>query len=386
MPSRFRMPTNESAASSKADPDFEERFVTSYLRNLDAQFAMPRIEHLGPGSFAGPCRFLEHQSPVDLWNQYCVLEEHEGRQPATLPTFMRIYHKIFGTFLKYRDKREHAQCNTCALHRRCIKESNTKADRIASTKDYSMHVLHQWMDRQIYWKLRALSQRFFQAGTDQMSRQLAGDNIYSSAITLIADGMDQSKLRVPRILGRFSKVLEQLFRPTLHLNGVWIHGWKLFIPIGDESLKKDSQTQLETLARAISQLCVERGGLPLGLHLQQDNCFREGKNKFVLLFMLIMVVSGSFRWASCGYLRTGHSHEDIDQVFSCIARLLKGKSYQSPQGLIELLRSASQPGEVRKIHATDVSPYKLDQTALWKQFTEQIGISFRGLRTSTKTL
>ena len=377
MPTRFKLPSEPSVARRNGDPDFEDRFVSSYLRNIDAQFSMPRIEQLGPGSFAGPCRFLEYRQPVDVWHQYSAFEEHEGRQPASLATFMKVYKKIFGTYLKYRDRTEHAQCNSCALLRRKIKESSSRADRLAQVREYSMHILHQWMDRQVYWKLRALSQRFFQAEITHIPRQLAGDNLYSSVITVICDGMDQSKLRVPRIVGRHSKILEQLFRPTLHLSAIWVHGWRLYLPIADESLKKDSQTQLETLARALSELCVAKG-LALGLHFQQDNCFREGKNQYMLCFCLSLVLFGCVRWSSCGYLRTGHSHEDVDQVFGCLSRLLRGKGFNDPAQLIQLLQTAARPGEARQIHGTQLTAYKLDQTACWKNFTDQFGISFKG--------
>lgn len=380
MPTKFKMPSEGMVVRGSTDDDFEERYVNSFLKDIDAQFSLPRIEHLGPGSFAGPCRFLEYAQPIDIYYQYSVHEDTQGRKPAAFSTFMRIYHQVFGKYLKFRDKREHAQCNVCASHRRKIKLAKTKSTRVQFVKEYSMHVLQQWMDRQIYWKMRALSQRFFATSVHSGHLQ---DNIYSSCLTCIMDGMDQSKLRTPRFQGRISKMAEALFRPTLHLAAVWIHGKKIHLPISDESLKKDSTTQLEQLARALSDLVADvgSGGLPLGCMIQQDNCFREGKNQFVLLFALILTIAGAFRWTGLSFLRTGHSHEDVDQIFGQLSRLLRGKSFCTPEGLIRILQTAAgTPGQSRQIRGTAVAPYKLDETACWKPFTQQVSFVLKGLR------
>ena len=47
--------------------------------------------------------------------------------------------------------------------------------------------------------------------------------------------------------------------------------------------------------------------LPLGLHIQADNCSREGKNQYVIKWCALNVLIGTFRWISLGFLRTGHS-------------------------------------------------------------------------------
>lgn len=66
--------------------------------------------------------------------------------------------------------------------------------------------------------------------------------------------------------------------------------------------------------------------LPMGLHIQQDNCSREGKNQFVLRFCIILILLGTFRWCCLGFLRTGHTHENIDQLFAQVCTVLARKS------------------------------------------------------------
>lgn len=393
LPTKFVMPSEEIQkrhdVAGTAD-DFDERYVQSFLKNIDAQFAMPSPDQLGPGSFAGPRRYLEHAQPIDLFYQYVVMEEADGRQPASLATFMKVFHQVFKMHLKFRDKKEHAECNLCGRFKQRIKSAVSKAQRTEHVRQYSAHLLAQWLDRQVYWKLRTLSLSFFRNDLGQTIQ----DSIYSSRLTEIVDGMDQSKLRCPRFgYDRLTKSLERLFRPTLHLTCAYIHGFKAFLPVTDENMRKDSTTQAEVIIRSLSALCDSLGGsnLPLGYHLQQDNCYREGKNQFVINLLLLLQLIGAFRWTACGYLRTGHSHEDVDMVFGQISRLLRGKKFETPDDLISLLKRTVESRDSRNSNADKPShlqgagatPYKLDQCAYWKVFVQQVGVHWKGLRPSS---
>ena len=79
--------------------------------------------------------------------------------------------------------------------------------------------------------------------------------------------------------------------------------------MSDEDLKKDSETQIEALLLALSEVFSEcNGQLPMGLHVQQDNTCREGKKQFFSSAMILLVVLGVFRWTAMGFLRMGHSY------------------------------------------------------------------------------
>lgn len=134
-------------------------------------------------------------------------------------------------------------------------------------------------------------------------------SVASNCLCLNIDGMDQSKFRIPRVNHPAqSKLLQRLFRPTLHVSGAWLHGFRLSFWVSDEDLRKDSNTQQEILSRTLSDLYNEFGTLPLGCVLQQDNCYREGKNRYIISHMILLVAIRCFRYCICTYLRTGHSH------------------------------------------------------------------------------
>lgn len=148
-------------------------------------------------------------------------------------------------------------------------------------------------------------------------------SVASSCLCLIADGMDQAKFKLPRVRERKSKLFLRLWRPKLHVAAAWAHGSQICFSISDEDLKKDSATQCEIVARCIDSVLERTQGLPHGLAVQQDNTVREGKNQYFMVFMMMTVALGTFRWANANYLRTGHSAKSdirfFDYVFQSVA-------------------------------------------------------------------
>jgi hypothetical protein len=55
---------------------------------------------------------------------------------------------------------------------------------------------------------------------------------------------------------------------------------------------------------------------PSVLHLQFDNCSCEKKNKYMLAYCHWLVFNKVFRSITISFLPVGHTHEDIDQMFS----------------------------------------------------------------------
>lgn len=180
---------------------------------------------------------------------------------------------------------------------------------------YTTHLLSQWLDRHTWWATTVASQGWFWANA-RVGLDMSYTSMSLSVAAVIADSMDQAKFRIPRsrFLQRASKAFEALHRPAAHVYGVWLQGAHLDLWVSDEDLRKDSCTQIEGIARMIQKALDRFGHLPLGLHLQQDNCSRECKNTYMMNFMVVLVLLGVFKWAVLAYLRKGHTHESIDQV------------------------------------------------------------------------
>lgn len=321
---------------------------------------------------------------MDLFIQYQAYCEAAGLATAAFTTFRRVMKSIFASHLRFRDKGDFGQCDVCHKLRKRIRSATTKQLKAINIRLYSQHLLQQWSDRQFYWNHRTLSRNYFSQGL-HFSKRFAGSDLASSVITVIQDGMDQAKLRIPKWgYAKLSKAATKLYRPATHLLASWLHGFRLFLYLSDEDLKKNSETQLETLSLSLQDLFGHCSSMALSLHLQQDNCAREGKNRFVMCFMLLIQILGVCRFTSLGYLRTAHSHDDVDQVFGQITRLLMGKRCQSASEMIALLEDCIQQGHQSeksgRLRGSVAVANKLDQVSCWKKFVNQVGVSFKGLR------
>ena len=112
-------------------------------------------------------------------------------------------------------------------------------------------------------------------------------------MTIILDGMDQSKTDMPN-LRRISKSTANLQKLRTHLVGAIVHSG--LCPMGKEYFgvfdlfqwKHDSNLTMNIIL-IVLQLVNSRFGLPPVLNLQLDNCWRENKNKFVFTFLSLLV-------------------------------------------------------------------------------------------------
>ena len=164
LPTKFKMPNGYATECEPSeDGDFQLRYVTNFLQSLDAHYKVPDLHSLGPGSFQGPRRFLQHRKPIDLFYEHVAFESQQERTPAGLASFMRIFHKVFRTHLCFRAKGEHAECNVCSKLKRQISRATTEELRKKAHRAYSEHILSQWIDRQTYWSIRTLSQAWFRS-------------------------------------------------------------------------------------------------------------------------------------------------------------------------------------------------------------------------------
>ena len=57
----------------------------------------------------------------------------------------------------------------------------------------------------------------------------------------------------------------------------------------------------------------------------------------MLRFASRLVLQGTFRWVTLGFLRTGHSHENIDAVFGQLAMVLVQNRFDTPEDIVEIV-------------------------------------------------
>lgn len=126
-----------------------------------------------------------------------------------------------------------------------------------------------------------------------------------------------------------AKDLSTMQRPRAHITGVIVHGYFTLFTVSSPDFPKDSTTMIEIVAHCLT-LLQNRGVYlrDIALRVQADNTPREMKNNPFLNFLAFCVANQILHRASLSSLRTGHSHEDVDQLFGQLAKhLISWKAY-----------------------------------------------------------
>ena len=151
-------------------------------------------------------------------------------------------------------------------------------------------------------------------------------------------------------LDRASKVFGNMYATKMVVVGVLNHGQRprAIANVFPSHVAKDSSLTCHLLSVALQHAsrCNPEYYQSLGqldtrvLYLQMDNATSENKNKLVVGFCGLLVLFGLFSKVKISFLPVGHTHEDVDQMFSCFSRGLKNQSVLAPSALKAIMRKA----------------------------------------------
>ena len=212
---------------------------------------------------------------------------------------------------------------------------------------FHQHLRAQYSDRMLYWEARGLAR------------------LQGHTICIIADGMDQSKWDLPRSRILKGKDFSNMQRVKMHVTGCIAHGHCCMVAVSAPDTKKDGNASVEILAHMLTHL--KQKGIPLSqshLVLQHDNTCREFKNHSGLRFCASQVSSKNLMGVTCSFLRTGHTHEDIDQMFSRMSKhLQRVPVLQTPDDVCNTINDFLQ--EAHMPHEKDRRVTRMDTVRDW---------------------
>lgn len=292
------LPENINSGEPLSDSDQETERCLDFTTEEQFLHLAPEIG-LGLEEAQGLCkRFLPPGTLADSYRCYSAVCSVLGMKKACWQTFHSEYRKNWESKLGFRGQGQHAKCDCCEDLKQRIRTAATLQERHEQCLALECHHREQFADRRCYYRLRDMSQRFYQGHLDAQS------------ICIIIDGMDQSKFRCPRNLPG-KKTFADLERPTLHMAGAIIHGLAELYLIADADVKKDPDTELETLMMALDLAARSGHDFPRHVNVQGDNCVREMKNQWVIYAGATLILFDVLDSITYNYLRTGHTHEDI---------------------------------------------------------------------------
>ncbi|GBG82102.1 hypothetical protein CBR_g34382 [Chara braunii] len=239
-------------------------------------------------------------------------------------------------------------CSTCLKIKTCHSQATSVFEREMFGKALEKHQLMQAEERQ------NLSKHRHKASSHP-----------SEYVAMIIDGMDQSKSVLPHFteVPKDSKLKEGNF-VKVHVVGAKVPGLSsnASATVFFDNFKSDSNCMLIVLHRQISQLPVP---FPSVLYLTLDNTSKENKNKFVLSYLVFLVKMRVFSKVKLNFLLVGHTHEDIDQMFSCFSRK---QAAHGTFDLLELQHVIRESYKVEQDHGVHVE--EMTKTMDWKLYVQ----------------
>lgn len=282
-----------------------------------------------------PRRHLQHCRLSDLWWQFVAwhssCEAIAGDVPCpSWSTFWRRWQARWQCVLGFREVAQHSQCQLCF---RCSaflhKGRGTPEEKRRCAEDWRAHLAGQYHDRLIYWHMRWFS-------------RLRTKGI----LCIIIDSMDKAKLPFPQYEWRKPKCLDRLRRPRMVVTCAWAHGFCCDFYISHDELNPHGASAFcEILSRTIQHVMdiCRRDNIqpPEHLVVQSDNTTSQAKNSEVGMFLSTLVGRKLMLSALLNFLIVGHTHEDIDQLFSVLlALVVRRHRFQTPMELVTEIQIA----------------------------------------------
>ena len=196
------------------DADDIDRHVNGFLKRLQTYSSDIDVHLIGPGTFKGERRHLQHGNQTELFYEYFAFCEARSQLASSYTTFIRVCNKVIGPHVRsghlhFRKQSEHSKCDVCVRLKQSSKFRRGRceaASREANIRSYSMHILSQWLDRQVYWSMRSLSQTCSKATGNSARGALNALNRHSFQLVTLHLAHPKKK-RTPRTLPNYTTTL-----------------------------------------------------------------------------------------------------------------------------------------------------------------------------------
>lgn len=357
------------------DDEEQVRAIANHATYVVSQQHPADSALVGPTMFRGPLRFLPPGKRVHLYWEYVGWAECSNMPSASFHTFLRAFGQC-RQVLRIRNCGNHAVCSKCATFKKQLSKARFPQDRRSILEEYTAHIVNQWLDRQVYGNATSVSlecRRMLQSGQRMVDLAMS-----ISQICMAVDGMDQAKFRLPRVFVK-TKCLDSLIRPALHVQGAWAHGFGYHLAVMDPDMCHDTNNNVEVISNMLEQIFKGHRGLPMGLHLQQDNTSRECKNQKILKWAIKLVSLGVFRWVTLNYLTIGHTHDNLDGTFGQLTVRLGACEFDDDMDVVSILMRLLGDLGIEASSRRASLAYKLDEAPRWNSWWDEISLNFSKL-------
>lgn len=208
--------------------------------------------------------------------------------------------------MRIRFQSHHSKCSQCLRHKLIIRKlGHCPPARRAQYDELQRHLSRQLADRRVYWYHRAQSRLDSVSPCPQL-------------LSCILDSMDMAKYAWPKSHIMNAKEFASWARPRMACTTLLVHGHLSLTVLTHHCISTNSSRTAEILSHGMSKLAHERriDFRQIVLHIQADNCSKECKNNCLLRHCAWQVALRRLKATQISFLISGHSHEDIDSLFS----------------------------------------------------------------------
>ena len=159
-------------------------------------------------------------------------------------------------------------------------------------------------------------------------------------MSIIIDGADQSAYGLPYFY-QSSKATEGP-KVRCKLYGVIVHGRSTHLYALPMNYHSGVNMTVQVLHDTLTYELTVHGRLPPTLYLQLDNTSGQNNSNYLMAYLSLLIQWKVFKVIEVSFLPKGHTHEDIDQLFSRIAVYAKWHNAMTIQDLLHNCRMAYQ--------------------------------------------
>jgi hypothetical protein len=263
-------------------------------------------------------RYLDHKSTLPLHPKV-----------LTYSTFCAKWaHNEEFKKLKLRKWMPFAKCDVCVQHEESRNQPMTQHARRAHVAEFGQHLGFVRRERQAYYHNIRLA--------------LSDPDQYMS---IILDAADASDYAMPHTKTR-SHASSACHKIKMHLMGGLVHGRETFLWTVPPHIAQGHNITIQALHKILCHILKKDGKLPRVLFLQLDNTTKQCKGKGVFGYAAVLVALRIFDKIYISFLPVGHTHEDIDQIFSRVSVHLRARNAPTLAKMhTELRRSVKKYGK-----------------------------------------
>ena len=215
-----------------------------------------------------------------------------------------------------------SKCTRCETNRNAREKTKDTAELVRLKKSLKKHLEFVRKERGTYY-----------------TRRGAAESNPQDSLSLIIDGADQNKYALPYTCQK-SHATDGAWRMKIHTIGVIAHGRGTYCYTCPDHVAQGHNVTIQALHDTLVDIITNEGELPKKLVLQLDNTTKQCKGKYLFGYLGMLVELGVFEKIILSFLPVGHTHEDIDQLFSRISVYLHKHDHYSRFGLEKAIRRA----------------------------------------------